>query len=176
MGLFSSIGSVWSTKHKELFEAETHDAIRLRMHRAFSWMRKAQEFEIPENADARLIFSWIGLNTLYAKWDSNIHNREPEWKVREEFLRWIVKQDVRGRIQGVILDNRKLSNFRLKTKLCVWSSGTLNFLFLSGFRFFATDFECLRPKFVSSVQGSPVSILASSVHILDAIFRLKRHF
>ena len=108
MGLFSSIGSVWSTKHKELFEAETHDAIRLRMHRAFSWMRKAQEFEIPENADARLIFSWIGLNTLYAKWDSNIHNREPEWKVREEFLRWIVKKDVRGRIQGVILDNRKL--------------------------------------------------------------------
>ena len=107
MGLFSSIGSVWSTKHKELFEAETHDAIRLRMHRAFSWMRKAQEFEIPENADARLIFSWIGLNTLYAKWDSNIHNREPEWKVREEFLRWIVKKDIRGRIQGVILENRK---------------------------------------------------------------------
>ena len=77
------------------------------MHRAFSWMRKAQEFEIPENADARLIFSWIGLNTLYAKWDSNIDNREPEWKVREEFLRWIVKKDVRGRIQGVILENRK---------------------------------------------------------------------
>jgi len=107
MGLFSSIGSVWSTKHKELFEAETHDAIRLRMHRAFSWMRKAQEFEIPENADARLIFSWIGLNTLYAKWDSNIDDREPEWKVREEFLRWIVKKDVRGRIQGVILEKRK---------------------------------------------------------------------
>ena len=107
MGLFSSIESVWSTKHKELFEAEAHDAIRLRMHRAFSWMRKAQEFEIPENADARLIFSWIGLNTLYAKWDSNIDNREPEWKVREEFLRWIVKKNVRGRIQGVILENRK---------------------------------------------------------------------
>ena len=47
------------------------------------------------------------MNTLYAKWDSNIHNREPEWKVREEFLRWIVKKDVRGRIQGVILENRK---------------------------------------------------------------------
>jgi hypothetical protein len=107
MGLLSSIGSIWSTKHKELFDSETHDAIRLRMHRAMSWMRKAQEFEVPDDADARLIFSWIGLNTLYAKWDSDIANREPEWKVREDFLRWIVKQDVRGRVQEVLLDNRK---------------------------------------------------------------------
>jgi hypothetical protein len=107
MGLFKSISSIWGEKHKELYEAETHDAIRLRMHRAMSWMRKAQEFEVPDDADARLIFSWIALNTMYAKWDSNIDNRDPEWKVREEFLRWIVKEDVTGRIQESILGNRK---------------------------------------------------------------------
>ena len=49
MGLFKSISSIWGEKHKELYEAETHDAIRLRMHRAMSWMRKAQEFEVPDD-------------------------------------------------------------------------------------------------------------------------------
>ena len=102
-----SIGELWSDQHKILKDAETHDAIRLRMHRAFSWLRKAFDFEIPEDADARLMFSWISLNTLYAKWDSDLTNREPEWKVREEFLKRMVTSDVRGRIQGVIIENRK---------------------------------------------------------------------
>ncbi|MDP7008920.1 MAG: hypothetical protein QGI78_05040 [Phycisphaerales bacterium] len=105
--MFKAISELWSGRHEELFEAGTHDAIRLRMHRAFSWMRKAQGFEVPEDADAKLIFSWIGLNTLYAKWDSNIDNRQPEWQVREEFLRWMVQQDATGRVQQVLLDNRK---------------------------------------------------------------------
>ncbi|MDP6541143.1 MAG: hypothetical protein QGF07_00020 [Phycisphaerales bacterium] len=105
--MFEAISELWAGHHKNLFEAGTHDAIRLRMHRALSWMKKAQEFEVPDDADARFVFSWIALNTLYAKWDSNIDNRQPEWQVREEFLRWMVKQDVTGRVQQVLLDNRK---------------------------------------------------------------------
>jgi len=105
--MFEKIHRLWGEHHKHLLEAKTHDAIRLRMYRAFSWMRKANEFEMAEDADARLIYSWIGLNTLYAKWDSDIDNRDPEWKVREEFLRWIVKEDATARIQESILSNRK---------------------------------------------------------------------
>ena len=53
--------AVWREQHGILFKAKTHDAIRLRMHRAFSWMKKADEFAIPEDADARLIFSWVAM-------------------------------------------------------------------------------------------------------------------
>jgi hypothetical protein len=104
----STLGSLWKTKHAELYDAKTHESIRLRMHRAFSWMRKSDEFPLPDEADARLIFSWIAMNTLYAKWDSDHSNREPEWKVREAFLERMVKEDVKGRIQEVLLESRKL--------------------------------------------------------------------
>jgi hypothetical protein len=108
MAQLSTLGTVWKARHAELYEAKTHDAIRLRLHRAFSWMRKADEFALPEDADARLIFSWVALNTLYAKWDSDRANRDPEWEVREAFLSYMVKQDTEGRIQKVLLENRKL--------------------------------------------------------------------
>ena len=100
--------AVWRDQHGVLYEAKTHDAIRLRMHRAFSWMNKADEFAIPEDADARLIFSWVAMNTLYAKWDSDRANREPEWNTREAFLIRMVEGDTEGRIQKTLLENRKL--------------------------------------------------------------------
>ena len=105
--MFKAISELWSGHHKRLAEAESHDAIRLRMHRAFSWMRKAQEFEMPDDADSQFLFSWIALNTMYAKWDSDLTNREPEWKTREAFLKRMVKSDISGRIQEVIFKNRK---------------------------------------------------------------------
>nr|MBC8201971.1 hypothetical protein [Planctomycetota bacterium] len=107
MAELSNLGALWSTQHDALIEAKTHDAIRLRMHRAFSWLHKAGDFEIPDDADARFLFSWIALNTMYAKWDSDLVNREPEWQTREAFLKRVVKHDNRGRIQEVILENRK---------------------------------------------------------------------
>ncbi len=107
MGELSAIGAIWDAQHHELLEAKTHDAIRLRMHRAFSWLQKAFTFEIPDDADSRFLFSWIALNTMYAKWDSDLTNREPEWQVREAFLKRMVQHDISGRIQEVILENRK---------------------------------------------------------------------
>ncbi len=104
----ATLGELWKKQHDELLAAKTHDAIRLRMHRAFSWLRKADEFELPEDADAHFLFSWIALNTMYAKWDSDLVNREPEWQTREAFLKRVVKSDACGRIQEVILGNRKL--------------------------------------------------------------------
>jgi hypothetical protein len=107
MADLSKLETLWKTQHDALFEEKSHDAIRLRMHRAFSWLRKAYAFETQEDADTRFLFSWIALNTLYAKWDSDLVNREPEWQTREAFLKRMVQHDNRGRIQEVILENRK---------------------------------------------------------------------
>jgi len=116
-----SIRDAWLTKHNELFEAKTHDAIRLRMHRAFSWLQIANEFDMPEHADSRLVFSWITLNTLYAKWDSDLSNRESEWQVRESFLKKMVRQDANGRIQKVLLETRKQCDRLLSEEHLIYS-------------------------------------------------------
>lgn len=107
MTQLSTLETVWKARHNELYVAKTHDAIRLRMHRAFSWMRKADGFAVPEDADSRFLFSWFALNTMYAKWDSDLVNREPEWQTREGFLKRMLKNDQCGRIQDCILGNRK---------------------------------------------------------------------
>jgi len=116
-----TINAAWATQHEKLYEAKTHDAIRLRMHRALSWLRKAEGFELPDDADARLIFSWIAFNTLYAKWDEDRLNRDPDWQVREAFLMRMVEQDVNGRIQQVLLENRKVCDRLLSEEHLIYS-------------------------------------------------------
>ena len=61
MAQLLTLGENWKAKHQVLYEAKSHDAIRLRMHRAFSWMRKAETFALPERMLTRVLYfhGWL---------------------------------------------------------------------------------------------------------------------
>lgn len=51
-------------RHREIRDAQP-EALRLRLHRAISWLMRADHEA--EDADARFIFQWIALNAAYAR-------------------------------------------------------------------------------------------------------------
>ena len=50
-------------RHRDVRE-EQHENLRLRVHRALSWLSRAEQ---AEDADARFIFLWIAFNAAYAQ-------------------------------------------------------------------------------------------------------------
>src|SRR5271154_5693203 len=59
-----------------------HQNWQIRVHRAISWLRRADE--LPELTEARFLFFWITLNSLYSRWDveTNAPGRDTEARSR----------------------------------------------------------------------------------------------
>jgi hypothetical protein len=102
----ADLATSWQPIHEELLAADSHPAIRLRMHRGLSWMKRAGGFAQPQDADGRLIYAWIALNALYAQWRPREEGPPQERQVRRDFLIDIVQRDKADRIQSYLKANR----------------------------------------------------------------------
>lgn len=87
-------------KHRELREAWP-TAISLRVHRALSWLKRAEQ--AGEDDDAAFIFYWIAFNAAYAH-EVNDADAEPagERMLFKEFFSQLTGIDEAGRIYDVI--------------------------------------------------------------------------
>jgi hypothetical protein len=99
-------------RHREEREGYPEN-LSLRVHRALSWLNKAEQ---EENPDARFIFLWIAFNAAYA---TDIDERVglSEQKTFSDFLKKLLDLDEQGRLADlvwtaypgairVLLDNR----------------------------------------------------------------------
>lgn len=82
---------------KALPVADTPDAWRVRVHRALSWLGRADAET--DDADARFVFLWIALNAAYAR---EIGLGEGERARLREFLGRLVALDAGGRIHQAL--------------------------------------------------------------------------
>lgn len=98
----------WQREHREQFT----DSLRLRTHRALSWLQRA---EMAEDLDGRFIFLWIAFNAAYAtEVDASLrsstqdHFREFFQRIcqldSEKVLEKLVWQEFTGNIR-TLLDN-----------------------------------------------------------------------
>jgi len=61
---------------------------QIRVHRAISWYKDA--CECPETlSEARFLFLWIALNSLYSHWDNEHNIPGKDGAARQEFVRWV---------------------------------------------------------------------------------------
>lgn len=67
------------------------DDVSLRIHRALSWGRRAEQEE--EDLDARFIFLWIGFNAAYARDPDAAENEGNMEEARAEFQRYFETLD-----------------------------------------------------------------------------------
>lgn len=92
--------------------AAAHEPIRIRLHRCFSWMQRAEHVAASDDADAALdailLYRWTALNALYGRWDRE--RREPmgDRQTLSAFGDRILAADADGRIPAMLATNRGL--------------------------------------------------------------------
>lgn len=74
------------------------DRLRLRVHRALSWLKRAELCD--DDEDARFIFLWISLNAAYA--DELHRDGAAEQMILGRFLRRLVSMDTDNLLYGLV--------------------------------------------------------------------------
>ncbi|WP_185267485.1 HEPN domain-containing protein [Halopseudomonas xiamenensis] len=77
---------------------EQHENLRLRIHRALSWLQRA---EMADDADGRFIFLWIAFNAAYAT-EIDDHLRLSEQETFKAFLQKLCSLDTAKRIDALV--------------------------------------------------------------------------
>lgn len=98
----------WKPTKERLVAEKSGEATRVRIHRAFSWLSRAEQLADSDALDDRLIFLWIAFNTLYGQWDQELREPgrdKPSW---QRFLSRVMELDAEGRIATLIQQEREL--------------------------------------------------------------------
>lgn len=74
------------------------EALSLRVHRALSWLNKA---ELSDDNDSKFIFLWIAFNAAYAQ-DFEYKSEYGERGLYQEFLSKIVELDTKGQLSEIV--------------------------------------------------------------------------
>ena len=84
-------------RFKALPATDSPDAWRIRLHRALSWLGRAEAE--PDDPDARFLFQWIALNAAYAR---EIGLAETERDRLRDFIARLVALDQGGRLHAAL--------------------------------------------------------------------------
>ena len=74
------------------------ESMRLRIHRAISWLEPAERFE---EVDAKFLFLWISFNAMYAELQTE---KEPEYKIQRGYFKKLVDFDSESKIYHAVWD------------------------------------------------------------------------
>lgn len=90
-----------------------HQNWQIRVHRAISWMKRASQFDDAQ-PEAKFLFLWIALNSLYGRWNPSKNAPDVDGHSRQDFIRRICEMDLQTiglllrRHRGLV--NKLLSN------------------------------------------------------------------
>lgn len=79
----------------------------IRAHRALSWHKRATELPA-DQPEARYLFYWISLNSLYSRWDAQRNAPGADRDTRQSFIRRLIQFDSGGRISAMLHQQRPL--------------------------------------------------------------------
>ena len=65
---------LWKPRRDAYAKALLYEDVRIRVHRALTWLEFAERCDGTGDLDARLIAQWIALNSLYGRWDARAGN------------------------------------------------------------------------------------------------------
>jgi len=107
--LFSvhQLRSRWKPFKERVQNNSRYQPVCIRIHRAFSWLQRAEESK-DSDLDQRLIFLWIGFNSLYGRWDRSRREPEPDGATIRELMKRIMMLDEERRITELLNEQREL--------------------------------------------------------------------
>ncbi len=98
----------WKPIKKRLQRASSEHPLAIRLHRAFSWMSSVEDAGKHEQLDEKLIFRWIGLNSLYGRWNSCRREPESDGQSLRHFLSVVEDSDADSLIKNCLIEHKRL--------------------------------------------------------------------
>ena len=65
---------------------------QIRVHRSMSWLKRAESFG-NEQPEAKFLFLWIALNSLYGRWNTDRNAPDGDAYGRHDFMHWVCGSD-----------------------------------------------------------------------------------
>jgi hypothetical protein len=110
----------WKPTKERLVQEGAHEGVRIRIHRACSWMQRVEELEQADAAlaaaeaaaynaarhDDQLILRWIAFNSLYGRWDEERREPQPDFETVRDFVGQLLPLDA-DRLLGAVLDEHR---------------------------------------------------------------------
>lgn len=96
----------WDSTKQRLQRACPQHPLAVRMHRAFSWLAAAECEDQDDKLDEKLIFRWIGLNSLFGRWNSCDHEPERDGRALTGFLTVMEECDKDSLIEACLIEQQ----------------------------------------------------------------------
>lgn len=98
----------WAPTKQRLYREERENDLRTRVHRAASWLRRAETAQCEQDDDLALACRWFALNALYGRWDEERGETEGDQKSLNDFLDVIrALDDADGRFLPAAMEHRR---------------------------------------------------------------------
>jgi len=98
----------WKPAKERLNRDQDSHPTAIRIHRAFSWMARVEEFEEGTDLDISLICRWIAFNALYGQWDEEKREPARERASWQQFLTKVLALDEAGHLGDALMDHKPL--------------------------------------------------------------------
>lgn len=96
-----AIRALWKQRRDFYAQAHLYEDIRIRVHRALSWMAAA-EARGPDARDTQLLEWWAAAGSLFARWSDVLHAPLPIREATESFARQAIGWDRDGLLRALL--------------------------------------------------------------------------
>lgn len=100
----------WKPIKEGAAAADEHEPIRVRLHRCWSWLKHLEDIEAAGlgTGDLRIVYGWIGFNSLYAQWDAERREPIPDGRSLGDFQTRLLNADRDRRFRSMLEGNREI--------------------------------------------------------------------
>ena len=103
----ATLRSLWKPRRDSYANARLYEDNRIRIHRAFTWLERAESCREAE-LDDRLLAQWSGISALFARWDAARGQPVPERTALAAFVKQLVATDHDGIVVATLERERTL--------------------------------------------------------------------
>ncbi len=100
---------LWKPRRDAYARALLYEGVRIRVHRALTWLEFAERCDPQEDLDARLVAQWIALNSLYGRWDTRAGTPMADRDSLRVFAEQLLQHDHDGLVPAVLQTHAKLA-------------------------------------------------------------------
>ena len=100
---------LWKPRRDAYARARLYETVRIRIHRALTWLEHAERCGSGRDLDARLVAQRVALNSLYGRWDSRAGTPRGDRECLREFTDQMLLHDHDGLVPAVLQAHAKLA-------------------------------------------------------------------